>query len=106
LLAALTWETGMSKLFVACTALAILTGGLAQARPFTAKDLALLDRVSDPRVSPDGRLVAYNLRSTDWDANRGFNALWVMDRDAANSPPRLIRDQEKIIHGAALVSRR
>jgi acylaminoacyl-peptidase len=85
----------MFKVFVACTALAILTVGPAQARPFTAKDLALLDRVSDPRVSPDGRLVAYNLRSTDWDANRGFNALWVMDRDAANSPPRLIRDQER-----------
>jgi dipeptidyl aminopeptidase/acylaminoacyl peptidase len=85
----------MLKVFVACTALAILTAGLAQARPFTAKDLALLDRVSDPRVSPDGRFVAYNLRSTDWDANKGFNALWVLDRDAANSPPRLVRDQER-----------
>jgi acylaminoacyl-peptidase len=76
-------------------ALLVVMSGSAQARPFTAKDLALLDRVSDPRVSPDGRFVAYNLRSTDWDGNHGFNALWVIDRGVANSPPRLVRDQEK-----------
>jgi dipeptidyl aminopeptidase/acylaminoacyl peptidase len=85
----------MLKILVAATATLLMTVGLAQARAFTAKDLALLDRVSDPRVSPDGRFVAYNLRSTDWEANRGFNALWVMDRAAAKSAPRLVRDQEK-----------
>jgi len=66
----------------------------AHARPFTAKDLATLDRLSDPRVSPDGRFVAYNVRSTDWDANRGVNALWVLDRATPASPPRLVRDNE------------
>jgi acylaminoacyl-peptidase len=67
----------------------------AEARPFTAKDLATLDRLSDPHISPDGRYIAYNVRSTDWDANRGVNALWVLERGAIGSPPRLIRDQEK-----------
>src|SRR5580658_3633214 len=75
--------------------LLVLTAGAALGRPFTAKDLALLDRVSDPHVSPDGRFVAYNVRSTDWDGNRGWNALWVLERGSAHSPPRLIRDQEK-----------
>src|ERR1700685_2309538 len=84
----------MLKIIAACTVLALVAGG-AQARPFTAKDLALLDRVSDPRVSPDARFVAYNLRSTDWDGNHGFNALWVLDRSAPNSAPRLVRDQER-----------
>jgi dipeptidyl aminopeptidase/acylaminoacyl peptidase len=93
-MAAATWEMKMFKILLACTVLSALAAP-AQARPFTAKDLALLDRVSDPRISPDGRFVAYNLRSTDWEANRGFNALWVIDRDAAKSPPRLVRDQEK-----------
>lgn len=65
------------------------------ARPFTATDLASLERVSDPHVSPDGRFVAYNVRSTDWDANRAFNAVWVLERGAAGAAPRLIRDQEK-----------
>jgi acylaminoacyl-peptidase len=85
----------MFKTILASLALALALGGLAQARPFTAKDMAMLDRMSDPRISPDGRLIAYNLRTTDWDGNRGLNALWVMDRTAPSTPPRLIRDQEK-----------
>jgi len=75
--------------------LALIIGGGASARPFTAKDMAMLDRLSGPRVSPDGRYVAYNVRSTDWDANRGVNALWVLERGAAGAAPRLVRDQEK-----------
>ena len=85
----------MFKSIAVCMALMLMAAGLTQARPFTAKDLALLDRVSDPRISPDARFVAYNLRSTDWDGNHGVNALWVIDRSAANSAPRLVRDQEK-----------
>jgi dipeptidyl aminopeptidase/acylaminoacyl peptidase len=73
----------------------VLAAGAAPGRPFTAKDLATLDRLSDPRVSPDGRFVAYNARSTDWDGNHGNNALWVLERGSAQSAPRLIRDQEK-----------
>jgi len=85
----------MLKTIAAGTALVLLALSSAQARPFTAKDLALLDRVSDPRVSPDARFVAYNVRSTDWEGNRGFNALWVLDRSAPNAAPRLVRDQER-----------
>jgi dipeptidyl aminopeptidase/acylaminoacyl peptidase len=73
---------------------ALLSAAIAQARPFTASDLARLERVSDPHVSPDGRFVAFNVRSTDWDGNRGFNAVWVLER-RAGAEPRLIRDQEK-----------
>ncbi|MEI9989120.1 MAG: S9 family peptidase [Rhizomicrobium sp.] len=81
--------------FAACLVLALVAFGPAQARPFTAKDMATLDRMSDPHVSGDGRFVAYNVRSTDWAANHGVNALWVLEPGAAGSPPRLIRDQEK-----------
>ena len=85
----------MAKTLVACILLAAIPVGSASARPFTAKDLAQMERVSDPRVSPDGRLVAYNARTTDWDGNRGVNALWLLERAAPNSAPRLIREQEK-----------
>jgi dipeptidyl aminopeptidase/acylaminoacyl peptidase len=85
----------MFKAIAAGTALTFMLIGAAQARPFTAKDLALLDRVSDPRVSPDARFVAYNLRSTDWDGNHGYNALWVLDCGSPSSAPRLVRDQER-----------
>ncbi len=52
---------------------AALPGGLS------LRALAMMDRVSDPRVSPDGRRVLYGVRSTDWDGNRGVSALWVAD---------------------------
>jgi dipeptidyl aminopeptidase/acylaminoacyl peptidase len=78
-----------------CGVLSLMAVGSAAGRPFTATDLARQERVSDPRISPDGRFVAYNVRSTDWEANRGVNALWVMERGATGAPPRLIRDQEK-----------
>jgi acylaminoacyl-peptidase len=81
--------------FAACLTLAFAIVVPAQARPFTAKNMATLDRMSDPHISPDGRFIAYNVRSTDWDANRGVNALWLVERAATGSPPRLIRDQEK-----------
>ena len=84
----------MLKMIAVCTVLGLISSAIAQTRPFTAKDLALLDRISDPRISPDARFVAYNLRSTDWDGNHGVNALWIIER-SANSAPRLIRDQEK-----------
>ncbi len=84
----------MFKILALASALLSVLIGAAQASSFTARDLAQLDRVSDPHVSPDGRYVAYNVRSTDWQANRGVNALWVLERGRLDSP-RLIRDQEK-----------
>ncbi len=48
-------------------------------RPFTARDLVMLDRVSDPHYSPDGTRVLYSVRSTDYAANRGKYALWMVD---------------------------
>ena len=52
--------------------------GAAQARPLTARDLVMLDRVSDPHLSPDGRVVAYDVRSTDWAANKGVHSIWTV----------------------------
>ncbi len=42
------------------------------ARPFNSTDLVLLERVSDPRISPDGHWVAYQLLETDLAANRSI----------------------------------
>lgn len=52
----------------------------AAARPFTAKDLAMLDRVSDPRIAPDRNWIAVNLRTTDWEGNKGLHALRLLPR--------------------------
>lgn len=63
------------------------TAALASA-PFTADDLVSLHRVSDPQVSPDGRYVAYVMRETDLEANRGRTDLWLIDLDARDATPR------------------
>jgi acylaminoacyl-peptidase len=87
----------MLRSVAGCVLFILVLANAAAARPFTAKDLATLERVSDPHVSPDGRFVTYNVRSTDWEGNRAFNAVWVLERGAAGAPPRLIRDQEQAL---------
>ncbi len=51
----------------------------AEKHPFTAEDLVTMQRISSVTLSPDGRYVAYVLRSTDMDANKGTTDLWVRD---------------------------
>ena len=83
----------MLRLMLA-TLIAVLIVPAAQAqRAFTAHDLAMLDRVSDPRVAADGRQVAYNLRSTDWEGNRGLNALHIVP--ATGGDPVVVVEKEK-----------
>lgn len=61
----------------------------AKADIFTAKDLASLDRLSDPRVSPDGRYVLYSVRTMDYPANKASMSLWVADLKTKMAPRRL-----------------
>ncbi|MDH4386723.1 MAG: S9 family peptidase [Caulobacter sp.] len=73
----------------AMVALMSLAGTVsAEAKPFTAKTLVTLDRVSDPRVSPDGRWAVYGLRSMDYEANKASNALWLIDLNDRSIPPQ------------------
>ena len=76
---------------VALAALSFLTGIAASsqvaARAFTARDLVMLDRVSDPQLAPDGQAVVYSLRETDWDANRGRTSLWRLALGTPDSQP-------------------
>lgn len=57
----------------------------AAGRAFTAKDLVTLDRVSDPRLSPDGKFVVYDLRTTDLAKNRGHHAAYLLDLATSKS---------------------
>lgn len=57
----------------------------AQAAPFTAQDLVMIKRVSDPRIAPDGKRVTYTLRTTDLDANKGLRQLWLLDLDSGKT---------------------
>jgi dipeptidyl aminopeptidase/acylaminoacyl peptidase len=60
-------------------------------RGFEVRDLAKLDRVSSPVLSPDGRKVVFAKRVVDFAANKSATSLWIEDlfaRDAA-PPARL-----------------
>jgi dipeptidyl aminopeptidase/acylaminoacyl peptidase len=59
----------------------IFTGSVFAAQgahPFDVHDLVMMDRVSDPALSPDGKVVAFQVRETDYDANKGTNGIWIV----------------------------
>ncbi|HTG31420.1 MAG TPA: S9 family peptidase [Thermoanaerobaculia bacterium] len=72
----------MRKLFIC---FAMLTAALpalaADPHPFNVHDLVTMQRISDPQPSPRGDRVAFVLRSTDLDANRGRTDLWIVNAD-------------------------
>jgi dipeptidyl aminopeptidase/acylaminoacyl peptidase len=67
------------KLLLTASALLCCANAVSAPRAFDAHDLVMLDRVSDPQLSPDGKRVAYQVRETDYAANKGKNGLWVLD---------------------------
>jgi dipeptidyl aminopeptidase/acylaminoacyl peptidase len=67
---------------------ALLAAGAAAARPFTPQDMATMERVSDPRVSPDGAYVIYDLRTVDYPNNKTGHELWIADLRSKQAAPR------------------
>lgn len=57
--------------------------------PFNVHDLVMMNRVSDPQVSPDGKWVAYVLRTTDLEADGGKTDLWLVPVSGAAQPRQL-----------------
>ncbi len=71
------------RTLLAALALATAIPAAAQPHPFTARDLQGMDRISDPQPSPQGDRVAFVVRTTDFEANRGRNDLWVVNIDGS-----------------------
>jgi dipeptidyl aminopeptidase/acylaminoacyl peptidase len=55
---------------------------------FTPQDLLSLNRLSDPQVSPDGRSVAFVLRSAEPETFRGNNDIYLLDLASPGATPR------------------
>jgi len=68
--------------------------GMAQttSHPFNAHDLVMMDRVSDPQISADGRRVVFSVRTTDYAANKGLTSLWLLDLDKIGASPHRLTD--------------
>ncbi|MEZ5709118.1 MAG: S9 family peptidase [Blastomonas sp.] len=77
----------MKKTALALFAASMLASATAHARPMTEVDLATMDRVGAPMVSPDGKWIAYTVTTTDLDANRRTSALWLLDVTAKDAKP-------------------
>ncbi len=53
----------------------------AKSQPYTIQDQVSMRRISSPSVSPDGKRIAFVLRSTDLEANKGRTDLWLVNAD-------------------------
>ena len=84
----------LRPLLLASAALAMATSATAAPRGFTAKDMVTLDRVSDPHLSPDGHWVVYDLRATDFEADKGVHSLWIADLAAKDPAPHRLAASE------------
>ncbi len=49
--------------------------------PFSVHDMLAMDRLTDPQVAPDGKSVAFVVRQTDLEANKGRTDLWIVATD-------------------------
>jgi dipeptidyl aminopeptidase/acylaminoacyl peptidase len=70
-----TLSTTAALLLTAAVPVAAAPHGL------TIDDMNAMQRVGDPAVSPDGKHVAFAVRDTDLDANRGRYDVWLADID-------------------------
>jgi dipeptidyl aminopeptidase/acylaminoacyl peptidase len=75
--------------FVWVLAAAWAAAGAYAAEPtaFSPEDLVAMNRLADPRISPDGQLVAYTVRSTDLATNRGNWDIYLLDLSKPGATP-------------------
>jgi dipeptidyl aminopeptidase/acylaminoacyl peptidase len=77
---------------VLAAATAATAASAESTHPFSVNDMLAMQRISDPRVSPDGSQVAFTVRDTDLAANRGRTDVWLAALDG--SAPRRLTQHE------------
>ena len=58
----------------------------AEKRPMKVDDLFALKRVADPQISPDGKLVVYQVTSVSLAENKSTTSLWLAATDGKTPP--------------------
>jgi dipeptidyl aminopeptidase/acylaminoacyl peptidase len=61
-------------------------------RPISFEDLAKIERISDPQVSPDGRWVAYVQGTVNLEANKTLRHIWLIPAEGGE-PRQLTRGE-------------
>ncbi|MGB6308403.1 MAG: S9 family peptidase [Steroidobacteraceae bacterium] len=67
-------------------------GAADHRQAFTVQDLVRLERISEIAASPDGKRVAYTLRSTDMEANKGRTVIWLVETAKHGAPAQRLTD--------------
>jgi dipeptidyl aminopeptidase/acylaminoacyl peptidase len=62
------------------------------AQPFTVQDLVRLERISEPGVAPDGKRIAYTLRTTETEADKVRTGIWMLDTRKRSAQPVRLTD--------------
>jgi len=70
-------------LFISVFWLAVPISLQADTHPFSIHDMLAMQRIGDPQLSPDGKWIVFQLRTTDLEANKGRNDLWVVNVDGS-----------------------
>src|SRR4030095_15103337 len=88
----------MKRVFALLTTIVLSVASVAakgpqSARPFTIDDLIKIRRVSDPQLSPDGRLIVYTIADTDKAANKRTTQVYAIPVDGGE-PVALTSDKQ------------
>ncbi|MGH8091515.1 MAG: TolB family protein, partial [Rudaea sp.] len=75
-------------------ALAFASASFAATHPFDVHDLVMMNRLGDPQLSPDGSKIAFQMRETDYAANKGTSGIWMLDLSAKDAKPVRLTDKE------------
>ncbi len=80
-------KTVLARLGIACVVALLFLPALsgAQGRAMTFDDFSAIRAVSDPHVSPDGRLLVYNVRTTSVAANRSTARTYLVRSDGGTA---------------------
>ncbi|MAL03996.1 MAG: peptidase S9 [Arenimonas sp.] len=77
----------LRSLLTVLLAPAMLAPAALAAKPFDARDLVTLERVSAPTLSPDARHLLVTVREVDFEANKASTGLWIEDLRARDAAP-------------------
>jgi dipeptidyl aminopeptidase/acylaminoacyl peptidase len=75
----------LPRLVLALALSVCATGFAAETHPFDVHDLVAMERIGDPRPSPDGSVAAFVVTTMDLEANRGGKNLWLAATDGSST---------------------
>ena len=85
-MAQLARTVGVFCLVILSVSVTIWAQPLTAPRGITPEDYFLFEFISDPRIAPDGKLVAYVVTKVDRAQNRRNSAIWMAATDGSRAP--------------------